>query len=99
MLERGEAIGLLVVLAVMLAATLYVGVRRSPSFAVVFAPVELVLAGWVAASARWDRPDGDGPRSGGTVRGPGGRDGGGGGVREPRRPRPGSGSGSATRHH
>ena len=99
MLERGEAIGLLVILAVMLAATLYVGVRRSPSFAVVFAPVELALAGWVTATARWDGSDGDGPRSGGSVRGPGGRDGGGGGVREPRRPRPGSGAGTATRPH
>jgi hypothetical protein len=104
MLERGEALGLLVILAVMLAATLYVGVRRTPSFAVAFAPVELALAGWVAATARWDPPDGDGPgggppRPGDRPRWPGGRGGGGGGVREPRRPRPGSGSGTATRHH
>lgn len=97
MLERGEAIGLLVILAVLPAATLYVGVRRTPSFAVVFAPVELALAGWVAATARWDRPDGDGPRFGGSDRWPGGPSRGGGGVREPRRPRPGSGSGSVSR--
>lgn len=37
MLERGEAIGLLAILAVLLAATLYVAVRRTPSFGVVFA--------------------------------------------------------------
>ena len=100
MLERGEAIGLLVILAVMLVATVYVAVRRTPSFGMVFAPVELALGGWVASAARWDEP-GDGPGSGrrrGPRRDPPGRprDGGGGSrVREPRRPRPSSGAGTA----
>lgn len=100
MLERGEAIGLLVILAVMLTATLYVALRRTPSFGLVFAPVELGLGGWVLHMARWDRPWGDGPggrppRPGDPPRWPRG-DGGGGGVREPRRPRPSSGAGRIT---
>ncbi|HET9771582.1 MAG TPA: hypothetical protein VFS16_11895 [Acidimicrobiia bacterium] len=102
MLERGEAIGLLVLLAVMLAATLYVGVRRSTSFAFVFAPVELALAGWVAATGLGPPGDGPGgrPPRFGPPRWPRGQEGGGGpgGVREPRRPRPGSGSGIVSRH-
>lgn len=98
MLERGEAIGLLVILAVMLVATLYLAVRRTPSFGAAFVPVELVLAGWVLSDMR--RPDdgGESRRGGPPGRGPP-RPGGGGGtrVREPRRPRPGSGAGTATR--
>jgi hypothetical protein len=99
MLERGEAIGLLVILAVMLVATLYVAVRRTPSFGVVFVPVELALAGWVLSDM--GRPDGGGPPGGGGPRRSGprrpGGPGGGTGLREPRRPRPGSGAGTATR--
>jgi hypothetical protein len=99
MLERGEAIGLLIILAIMLAATVYVAVRRTPSFGIVFAPVELTLAGWVASSANWNRPFGNGPgsrpsRPGDPPRWP--RGGGGGGVREPRRPRPSSGAGTVS---
>src|SRR5207253_1388299 len=100
-LERGEAIGLLVILAVMLVATIYVAVRRTPSFGVVFAPVELALAGWVTATAQWDEPGGGsgpgpGPREG-PPRSPGSGTGGGGSrVREPRRPRPSSGAGTTT---
>ena len=101
MLERGEAIGLLVILAVMLVATLYVAVRRTPSFGVVFVPVELALAGWVAStdmdgpddggsSGRW-RPPPAGPLAGWSRR----RDRGAG----TRRPRPGSGAGTVTRNH
>lgn len=99
MLERGEAIGLLVILTVMLAATVWVAVRRTPSFGLVFAPVEVALAGWVVSDM--DRPDDDGGGPGGGRsfrRDPPGRGGGGGsGVREPRRPRPGSGAGTASR--
>jgi hypothetical protein len=100
MLERGEAIGLLVILAVILAATIWVGVRRTPSFAFVFAPAELMLGGWVAATTDWDEP-GAPPSRWGT---PGGdppghpRGGGGGSVREPRRPRPSSGAGTTARN-
>jgi hypothetical protein len=97
-LERGEAIGLLVILAVILVGTVYVGVRRTASFALVLAPVELVLGGWVASAARWEDPGAaTAPRR--TPRG-GSPPGGGGGsrVREPRRPRPSSGAGTATRH-
>jgi hypothetical protein len=99
MLERGEAIGLVVILAVILLGTLYVAVRGTPSFALVFAPVELTIGGWVVSSCRWDEPDdGTGPRfKGGKPRWPGGKGGGGGSrVREPRRPRPSSGAGSRT---
>jgi len=100
-LERGEAIGLLVILAIMLAATLYVAVRRTPSFGVVFAPVELALASWVTRTARWNRPpvdppSGRPPTPGDPPSWPHG-DGGGGGVREPRRPRPSSGAGTVSR--
>jgi hypothetical protein len=99
MLERGEAVGLLVILAVMLVATLYVAVRRTPSFGLVFVPVEVALAGWVLSDM--DGPGGGtsgdgGPRRRGPRR-PGGP-GGGSGVREPRRPRPGSGTGTARRN-
>jgi hypothetical protein len=98
-LERGEAIGLLVVLAVMLVATLYVAVRRTPSVGIVFAPIELALAGWVLADM--GRPDDPGGQAGpgrSSWRGPRPRGGGGGsGVREPRRPRPSSGAGTASR--
>lgn len=100
MLERGEAIGLLVILGVMLVATLYVAVRRTPSFGVVFVPVELALAAWVRSDM--DGSGGGGLSGGGPgrrgPRRPGGP-GGGPGVREPRRPRPGSGAGSVTRNH
>src|SRR2546423_13675147 len=99
MLERGEAIGLLVILAVMLAATLWVAVRRTPSFGVAFVPVEMALAGWAVSNCEWD--DGDMPPPFGRRRGgpPGRRGGGDGGarVREPRRPRPSSGAGTARR--
>ena len=100
-LERGEAIALLIILAVMLAATIYVGLRRSPSFAIVFAPVELALAGWVAATGMGPPgvgPGGRPPRFG-PPRWPHGQEGGGGpgGVREPRRPKPGSGAGTVSR--
>src|SRR2546423_12108957 len=101
MLERGEAIGLLVILAVMLLATVYVAVRRTPSFGVVFAPVELALAGWVTATAQWDEPGGGsgpgpGPREG-PPRSPGSGTGGGwGGGRGARRPRASSGGGATT---
>lgn len=99
-LERGEAIGLLVILAIMLAATLYVAVRRTPSFGIVFAPVEVALAGWVLADM--GRPDDPGGQAGpgrSPWRGPPGPRGGGGGsrVREPRRPRPSSGAGTVSR--
>jgi hypothetical protein len=57
MLERGEAIGLLVILAVVLAATLVVALR-TPSFTVVFAPVEVALAVWVARTTDWDQGGG-----------------------------------------
>jgi hypothetical protein len=57
MLERGEAIGLLVILAVMLAATLVVALR-TPSFTIVFAPVEVALAVWVARTTDWDQGGG-----------------------------------------
>jgi hypothetical protein len=101
MLERGEAIALLVILAVMLVATLYVAVRRTPSFGVVFAPVELALAGWVLATARWDESDdGSGPPAGrrrGPPRWPRGGGDGGTRVREPRRPRRSAGAGTVTR--
>jgi hypothetical protein len=66
-LERGEAIGLLVILAVMLAATVWVAVRRTPSFGLVFAPVEVALAGWVVSDM--DRPDDDGGGTGGDDQG------------------------------
>ena len=101
MLERGEAIGLLVILAVMLVATVYVAVRRTPSFGVAFVPVELGLGGWVAATARWDGPGGgSAPRRGSGGGPPRWPRGGGGGtpVREPRRPRPSSGAGTAARN-
>jgi hypothetical protein len=101
MLERSEAIGLLVILAVMLAATVWVAVRSTPSFGLVFAPVEVGLAGWVLSDM--DGPDDDGGGiSGGRSfrRGPPGRRGDGGSrVREPRRPRPGSGAGAVSRRH
>jgi hypothetical protein len=98
-LERGEAIGLLVILAVMLAATVWVAVRRTPSFGMVFVPVEVGIAGWVVSDM--DRPGDDAAGTGGGRsfrRGPPGRGGDGGSrVREPRRPRPGSGAGSVSR--
>jgi hypothetical protein len=99
-LERGEAIGLLVILAVMLVATVYVAVRRTPSFGFVIAPVEVALAAWVVHDM--DGPDGDRPDAGGSGPRPRGdpsgpRSGGGPQMREPRRPRPGAGSGSAAR--
>ena len=100
MLERGEAIGLLVILAVILAGTIWVGVRRTPSFAFVFAPVELLLGGWVAATAGWDEPGGPPGRRGPSPGDPPGHPrggGGGGGVREPRRPRPSAGAGTTRR--
>jgi hypothetical protein len=98
-LERGEAIGLLVVLAVMLAATLYVALRRTPSFGIVFTPVELALAGWVLADmGRPDDPGGVAGPGRSPGRGPRPRGGGGGSrVREPRRPRPSSGAGTVSR--
>jgi hypothetical protein len=99
-LERGEALGLLVILAVMLAATVWVAVRRTPSFGLVFAPVEVALAGWVVSDV--DGPDDDGGPGGGWSlrRGPPGRGGDGGSrVREPRRPRPASGAGTASRRN
>ncbi|MDQ1499754.1 MAG: hypothetical protein QOI86_3094 [Actinomycetota bacterium] len=100
MLERGEAIGLLVILAVILAATIWVGVRRTPSFAFVFAPVELMLGGWVAATTDWDEPGAPPSRRGTPGGDPPGhpRGGGGGSVREPRRPRPSSGAGTTARN-
>ena len=100
MLERGEAVGLLVILAVILAGTIWVGVRPTPSFAVVLGPVELVLGGWVAAATDWDEP-GAPPSPRRTPGGdpPGHPPGGGGGsVREPRRPRPSSGAGTTARN-
>jgi hypothetical protein len=99
MLERGEAIGLLVILAVMLAATVWVAVRRTPSFGMVFAPVEVALVGWVLSDMDRSDDDGDGPDGGRSFRwGPPGRGGDGGSrVREPRRPRPGSGAGTVSR--
>jgi hypothetical protein len=98
-LERAEAIGMLVILAVMLTATVYVAVRRTPSFGMVFGPVELVLAGWVVADMGRRHDSGGGAGSGRSPwRGPRPRDGGAGsGVREPRRPRPSSGAGTVSR--
>ena len=87
-LERGEAIGLLVILAIMLAATLYVAVRRTPSFGIVFAPVEVALAGWVLADMnRPDDPGGQAAPGRSPWRGPPGPRGGGkSGARAPPAP-------------
>jgi hypothetical protein len=94
MLERGEAIGFLVMLAVMLAATLYLLVR-TPSFTFVFAPVEVTLAVWVVRTTDWDQGDG---LAGVSSRRRGPPDTGEGpvAVRPPRPPKTGSGGRAAS---
>ncbi len=101
MFVRGEAIVLLVILAVVLAATVWVAAHRTPSFGVVLGPVEVGLAALVSASTGWDGPGprpplGPGAGRGGPPRRPGRGDGGT-PVRDPRRPRPSSGAGAARR--